>query len=364
MSAPLDRLVYAQNWEDPLLEMEALAIRPTDVVVATAGGGCTALSLLASAPKTLFVVDRSEAQLRVVALKQAAVCALGERALEFLDPSASFARGESWPAVRARLREDDARYWDARLGMIERGVLGEGRAERFIALLGRLLRAFVHPRARMERLLLEEDREARARFYDASWNTRRYRLVFRGLHRRVLERALGGEFYTHVAGVDVGAALHARAERCLREQSGRDNYFLSRMLLGVFPTGASGRPPYLAMPGVLAVRAYGDCVRLVHSGMLEFLATLEASSVDKLYLSNIDEWMSDDERRVLFEEVARVARPGAVITSRALLAARPLPPSVRATILPDEARSEALGLRDRAFINARFCVATVVKEEA
>ncbi|HEY8138669.1 MAG TPA: DUF3419 family protein, partial [Methylocystis sp.] len=39
-------LVYPQIWEDPVVDMEALAIRPDDHIVAIASGGCNVMSYL------------------------------------------------------------------------------------------------------------------------------------------------------------------------------------------------------------------------------------------------------------------------------------------------------------------------------
>ncbi|MGF7203421.1 S-adenosylmethionine:diacylglycerol 3-amino-3-carboxypropyl transferase [Sphingobium olei] len=43
-------LVYAQIWEDPAVDMEALAIGPDHHVVTIASGGCNVLSYLGSGP--------------------------------------------------------------------------------------------------------------------------------------------------------------------------------------------------------------------------------------------------------------------------------------------------------------------------
>ena len=52
------------------------------------------------------------------------------------------------------------------------------------------------------------------------------------------------------------------------------------------------------------------------------------SGVDKFYLSNVSEWLPDEELGPFFEEVGRVARDGATVCYRALIADRRLPASV------------------------------------
>jgi S-adenosylmethionine-diacylglycerol 3-amino-3-carboxypropyl transferase len=358
-----ERLIYAQNWEDPCLEIEALEIGEQDVVLATAGAGCTALSLLACGPRKLVAVDRSEAQIRLVALKLATVRALdAEPALAFLDPASGrtrSARVEDLRRVRAFLASDDARYWDGRREQITRGILGEGRAEKFLSVLGALIRLFVHPRARARALFDATSLSEQARFYEETWDSRRWRLLFRFLGRKTIDRGLGGAFYAHLDGPDFGEALHARARRCLTELPIAESYFLSRILLGEFPRSVEGRPPYLAPGGIAGVRQHAERITLVRASLIDHLRAQPDESIDKLYLSNVAEWMNDTEREALFREVARVGRRGGRVAYRALAFERPLPASVRDVLVPDEALSCALEARDRACINASFRVARI-----
>ena len=52
-----DGLVYPQIWEDPEVDMEALAIAPTSHIVAIASGGCNILSYLIADPARITAVD-------------------------------------------------------------------------------------------------------------------------------------------------------------------------------------------------------------------------------------------------------------------------------------------------------------------
>src|SRR6202008_4307036 len=51
------KLVYPQIWEDPVVDMAALEIRPGDHLVAIASGGCNVLSYLTANPARLSAVD-------------------------------------------------------------------------------------------------------------------------------------------------------------------------------------------------------------------------------------------------------------------------------------------------------------------
>jgi hypothetical protein len=50
-------LVYTQIWEDPDIDLEALALTPDCLVVAIASGGCNVLSYLTGDPARITAVD-------------------------------------------------------------------------------------------------------------------------------------------------------------------------------------------------------------------------------------------------------------------------------------------------------------------
>ena len=68
-----DGLVYPQIWEDPVVDMEAMAISPGHQLVAITSGGCNVLSYLTADPARITAVDLNQAHLSLLKLKQAAI---------------------------------------------------------------------------------------------------------------------------------------------------------------------------------------------------------------------------------------------------------------------------------------------------
>jgi S-adenosylmethionine-diacylglycerol 3-amino-3-carboxypropyl transferase len=64
-------LVYAQIWEDPEVDIEALQIRPDSRMVAIASGGCNVLSYLVADPQAITAVDLNTAHIALNRLKLA-----------------------------------------------------------------------------------------------------------------------------------------------------------------------------------------------------------------------------------------------------------------------------------------------------
>ncbi len=66
-------LVYPQIWEDPEVDMVALAIQPGHRIVTIASGGCNALSYLTADPARVEAVDLNRAHVAFNRLKLAAL---------------------------------------------------------------------------------------------------------------------------------------------------------------------------------------------------------------------------------------------------------------------------------------------------
>ena len=62
-------LVYPQIWEDPVVDMEALRLGPSDRVAAIASGGCNVLSYLVADPAEIIAVDLNGAHIALNRLK-------------------------------------------------------------------------------------------------------------------------------------------------------------------------------------------------------------------------------------------------------------------------------------------------------
>eukprot|EP01035_Chromulina_nebulosa_P059510 gene59510-biopygen42938 len=110
-------LVYAQIWEDPAVDMDALAITPDCHVVTIASGGCNVLSYLTADPRAITAVDLNTAHIALNRLKLAAARHLPDHAsfhrfFARADSKANIAAYRDH--VRPHLDEPTLRYWEGR----------------------------------------------------------------------------------------------------------------------------------------------------------------------------------------------------------------------------------------------------------
>src|ERR1700679_377729 len=68
--------VYNQIWEDPSVDLDALALGPQHRVLTIASGGCNVLNYLAADPKEIVALDLNPNHVALTRLKLAALTSL------------------------------------------------------------------------------------------------------------------------------------------------------------------------------------------------------------------------------------------------------------------------------------------------
>ena len=363
--AKADRLFFAQVREDPLLEIEALAPVSGSRVVVVSSGGCTAFSLLAAGANEVVAVDLNSTQNHLVELKAVALRRLSTPELmSFLGvaPGTPRRRIRTYGMLRQFLSEDAVRFWDDHEGTLGRGALCCGVSERFIAAVVAVVKFAIHGMGRIERLLTLESLEEQRSFFHSAWNTRRWKLLFPLLlNRWTFNRTYEPGFFQEVDNPSFAAHFRGLLEHALCEVPARTNYFLHQMLAGTYPQDvAGGVPPYLDKARREFVRSRIDRLQLVDGGYAEYLAGCEDNSADAFALSNICEWLKPDGIDLLFEQVIRVARPGARLCFRNFVGYTPIPERFRSTIVDTRAGEEAIK-RDRSCLQSRIVICRIVK---
>ena len=365
-SASAGRLFFAQVREDPLLEIEALAPGSGSTIVVVSSGGCTALSLVACGAGRVVSVDSNATQNHLVELKAQAVRSLEPGALlGFLGGTATSKawRIADYRALRPSLSADAAGFWDSHSRMIGKGILNSGVSERFIRFVVHAMRLLVHPASRVDRLLSCETLAEQRALYEKEWNTRRWKSLFRILlSRRAFNRTYDPAFFENVENGDFAGHFYRLMEHALCEIPVASNYFLHHMLRGTYRTAiVGGVPPYLERASHAATRERLENLELVDGGYAEFLATCDDESVDGFALSNICEWLDQEQTQNLFAQVVRVARPGARLCFRNFVGHTEIPQAFRSSVREDVEAGRAAIKRDRSCLQARFVTCRVEK---
>lgn len=364
-------LVYPQIWEDPVVDMEALDIRPHHEMVCIASGSCNVLSYLTAGPRSITAVDLSPAHVALGRLKLAAAAHLPGPG----DFMRFFGHGDD-PVnviaydrfIAASLDPETRAWWERRgldgrrrISMFARGFHRQGLLGRFI-LAGHVLARLhgVDPRE----LAGCATREEQERFFEERLAPLFDRPLVRFLtSRRASLFGLGipPAQYEALAGPD-GDMADVLRERTRKLACGfplSENYFAWQAFARRYDRGSfASLPPYLEAANFRALRANAGRVTVLNESVTDHLRTLPAASRHAYVLLDAQDWMTDRQLNELWSEITRTAATGARVIFRTAAAPTLLPGRVDDAILSQwtyrEAQSQALWERDRSAIYGGF----------
>lgn len=344
--ALLDRLfafwftqfVYNQIWEDPDVDLAALAIGPACRVVTIASGGCNVLSYLAADPAEIVAVDLNPAHVALTRLKISALQHLPdyESFYQFFGLARDRANVALYDThLRARLDDATRSFWDRRTLLGRRRITFFAKGLYRQALLGKFI-GFLHGFARLlgqhpSRILAARSLAEQRAIFD---------IEIEPLFRTGIVRLLSRQpFILYSLGIppsqfasladdssgDLAALYHDRVRHLACDFALSDNYFAWQAFGRRYDSDAGGPlPPYLQRRNYDAIR--GRLSRLVThtASMTDWLAGEPAESCDRYVLLDSVDWMDAPTLRALWRQIQRTARPGARVVFRTAGARSPL----------------------------------------
>lgn len=350
-------LRYAQCWEDADVLVDALDVRPGHTCVSIASAGENSLSLLSRSPKRVIAIDLNPAQLAAVELRVAAFRTLTHpELLELIGSRLSDRRLALYGRCRDLLGVDARAFWDRRPDAIAAGIGSAGKFERYFATFRRRVLPLVHRRSTVRKLLTPKNRDERLRFFDECWNSFAWRMLFRVFFSQRLLGFLGRDpSFFRYAEDSVANHLLKRVRHAFVELDPSANPYLTWILTGMHGTAL---PHALRAENFDAIRANLDRFEVCRSS-LEELDEERTGPVDRWNLSDIFEYMSDDNARALFGLIADRSRAGSRVAYWNMIV-----PRRGETLLPSRLRarhedSVRLFAQDKAFFYRAFIVEDV-----
>ena len=365
-------LVYPQIWEDPIVDMEALAIVPGDHIVAIASGSCNILSYLTADPGRITAVDLNHAHIALAHLKIAAARHLPS----YRDFESFFVKANLPSNIAAfdefilpHLNEPSRLYWQERdifgrrrISAFARGFYSTGLLGRFIGLshvLSRLLGANVTRIANAtsmdeQRKIFDESVAPLFDHWFLRWIVKHPASLY-GLGVPPAQyAALAGDRQLGVHGV-----LRQRVEKLACGFPIKDNYFARQAFGRQYDAALKGAlPPYLESGNFSTIRSRIDRLDIKHASLTDVLAKTPPRSVNCIVLLDAQDWMNNQKLTELWGQIHRCAAEGARVIFRTAANERLLPGRVPDDILLDwvyqEKKSAELHARDRSSIYGGF----------
>ncbi|WP_293551096.1 DUF3419 family protein [Parvibaculum sp.] len=327
-TAVFSGLVYPQIWEDPVIDLEALALTPDAHVVAIASGGCNVLSYLTAGPARVTAVDLNRAHVALTRLKLAGAAHMPshEHFFRFFGRADAPANMEAYRLfLRDRLDAETLAYWERRSVSLRRRISLFSRGFYRNGLLGHFI-GWAHFAARFYgvdfRPLLKARSLAEQR---AFFNAKLAPLFDMKLVRRVTDNpaslyGLGippAQYEKLCGGRPMHEVLRERLERLVCDFEIGGNYFAWQAFARQYAPGDKpSLPPYLQHGNFAALQANATRAEVLNLGFTEFLRGQGAQSADRYVLLDAQDWMTDEQLNDLWREITRTARPGARVIFR------------------------------------------------
>jgi S-adenosylmethionine-diacylglycerol 3-amino-3-carboxypropyl transferase len=216
-----------------------------------------------------------------------------DKLLEFLGVRDSSSRNDLYQGLRNDLSSEAKSFWDGHPDFINKGIIHAGKFENYFSLFRRYILPLIHSRKEVTKLLSIHDTNERISFYNKTWNTFRWKLLFKIFFSRKMMGKLGRdpEFFKYVE-TDVASRIFKRAEYALTILPTDSNPYLEYILTGNF---RNSLPFYLRRENFNAIRDNLDKLVIFKGNLEQAFQRNPATKFDGFNLSDIFEYMSFNE---------------------------------------------------------------------
>ncbi|MEL7444823.1 MAG: DUF3419 family protein [Pseudomonadota bacterium] len=321
-------LVYAQIWEDPVVDMEGLDIQPDSRVMCIASGSCNALSYLTANPAQVTAVDLNSAHVALGKLKIAAIKHLPnyERFQRFFAHADHKENRQVYrDMIAPHLDAESRAYWEKRdligrrrIRHFTKGIYRQGLLGNFIGVAHLAAKLYKIDLSRvLEASTLEDQRrvfeEELAPVFEKKfvrWLTDQPASLF-GL-------GIPPQQFEHLAGDEkMAEVLRRRLEKLACDFEVKDNYFAWQAFGRGYDRGQDAPlPPYLQRKNWEALRDRIDRLDVVNANMVHWLREQPDASMDRYVLLDAQDWMNNAQLDELWSEITRTARAGSRVLFR------------------------------------------------
>lgn len=279
---------YANCWEDADILLEGLSPKPGGKILSIGSAGDNSFSLLTSNPEIVVAVDVNPIQLFLIELKTACIKNFErDETLAFLGFINSSERKKQFDQIKPELSPEAKQYFETNFGLIENGLIHQGKFEKYFQLFNKKILPWIHNRKTIAGLFTTKNNDEQLSFYNNHWNTWRWRLLFKVFFSKYVMGKYGRdpEFLKEVT-INVGDFIFNKAARQLQSTAAQHNFILQYNLTSSFGTNY---PHYLQEENYATIKRNIDRLKL-HKGYAEE-AIQKYGKFDSMNLSDIFEYL-------------------------------------------------------------------------
>lgn len=314
---------FGISQEDAFTEQLVLDIKPSDRILSVASGGEIPLSLISLNDNIrICAVDLSENQIRLCRLKLMAAIhldfPLNGQFLGYADMKGKIRSKFYQKYIRPHLPETDKYFWDQNLQHIENGIVNAGRFEQYIRKMRLVVNLFIG-KHNLNQLINSKTIEEQKTIFNEKIATRKsLQLLFKiAFHPAIYKnRGLQEQALIH-AKKTTGERFYDKFEDFCTSGLVAKNYFLQYFLSGNCVTNQSF-PPYLQPANKNRLTNSLNSIEFETTSLQDALNDKEKGYYNKIHLSNLGDWMSEEDFTLLLEQLKEKCNPGTRICYRYL----------------------------------------------
>lgn len=348
-----DFIRYANCWEDADILIKGLSPTPNSKILSIGSAGDNSFSLLTTDPQVVVAVDVNKIQLYLIELKKACIQHLSyEELLAFLGFRPSDKREQVFNQVKQHLSEEVRNYWQKNIDQIQQGIISQGKFEKYFQLFSGKILPWIHSNSKTEKLLSAKTAAEQKEFYDSTWNSWRWRLLFKIFFSKYIMGKYGRdpEFLKEVK-VPVGEHIFNKAGKHLQSIGAQNNFILRYNLTGSF---GNLLPHYLQPENYTKVKANLHKLEVLE-GYAED-AIKKFGSFHCMNLSNIFEYMDTGLFTKTAQQLIDATEKGGKLAYWNLMVPRRISKVFTEKTAYQESLSKQLSEADKGFFYNQFII--------
>lgn len=356
--AKFDMIRYAQVWEDTDILLEALDIKEDDNILSIASAGENSISMLIKNPKKVYAIDLNKKQIACTEFKIACYKYLEyQECMELIGVFESEKRIQLYEKIKNNISEETRNYLDENIEFIKNGIINSGKFENYFKIFRKKVLPLIHNRKIRKELLQKKTREERKEFYDKKWNNLRWKMLFRIFFSRTVMGKLGRDkaFFRYV-NVNVAKHILERTKYAITELDTSENSYLYYIISGKY--NHKVLPVAYRKENFNKIKNNIDKIELVSESIETFIQREDIDYISKYNLSDIFEYMNEDEMCKIIEKILTKSRKGTRIAYWNMLSEKRASKYIEELKYQKE-QSKKLFMKDKAFFYSDFIIEEV-----
>jgi len=289
---------FGLSQDDANTEQRALELKKGDRLICIASGGEVPLNLLTYSDIHIDAVDLSLAQLQLSRLKITAAihleCIDAAQFLGYMRCSRED-RMRLFKQLLTHFDSSQKSYWLQRPEIFKKGPIHNGRFEQYISRINWIVLSILNKK-KMEKLCGMNDIVQQGEYFDKKLRTSILKFIFRIIfHPKIYKkRGMDPRGLLHSGKTNIATFFFNRFRDFCTSTPARNNYFLQLTFFNRI-LHEDALPDYLKEEGNRLLRKRKDQLNFYHVDLLKQIKKSPFANYNKFALSNVGDWISNDE---------------------------------------------------------------------